>query len=77
MAVQEKVGAVRGVLNGRQQVPGKRRAKAGMGALQTAWEDEGLSREAAVFELVTLRREARALCFYQVVHEPRQQAVRC
>ena len=30
-----------------------------MGALETAWEDEGLSREAAVFELVTLRREAR------------------
>ncbi|KAK9916954.1 hypothetical protein WJX75_009179 [Coccomyxa subellipsoidea] len=39
------------------QAPREVKRKVSNGALQARWEDEQLSREAAVFELVTLRRE--------------------
>ena len=39
------------------QAAKKRRARSGIGELQSEWEEQGLSREAAVLELITLRRE--------------------
>jgi hypothetical protein len=49
-----------------QQAARKRRARSGIGALQSEWEEQGLSREAAVFELISLRREV-LLCTFLVV----------
>lgn len=50
------------------QAPREVKRKVSNGALQARWEDEQLSREAAVFELVTLRREVGSLQTFKTFH---------